>query len=223
MRALSRPVICAVTDRRRLRDPSDDGLVRFVQQAAASGVTLIELRERDLDDRRLFAVACRVVSAVAGTGAAVVVNERADVALASGAQGVHLRGDSFEADRLRSVMPPGFLIGRSVHGVDEAIRAEATGIDYLILGTIYSTRSKSHAVPAGVGLVSDVAGQVSVPVLAIGGITAERAGELAAAGAAGIAAIGLFAEAFGAPQDGAPALRETVNHIRAAFDRGAAR
>jgi thiamine-phosphate pyrophosphorylase len=218
MRPLEVPIICLVTDRRRLPAPHGDSLVRLAADAAAAGVSLIHLRERDLDDRQLLALTRRIVSAAAGTGAAVVVNERVDVALAAGAAGVHLRADSLPAARVRSIVPPGFLIGRSIHAASEA-RTAGDGADYLAMGTVYPSRSKSAGAPvAGVAGLAAACAAGAVPVLAIGGVTCGTLGELARAGAAGVAAIGMFSDC--PARDGGsrePAFRRVVAAVREAF------
>ncbi len=216
---LLRPLLCLVTDRRRLRQPGEDGLVRLIEQASAAGVSLVHVRERDLDDRRLLRLTRRVVSVV-GPATSVVLNDRADVALAAGAHGVHLRSDSVPADRLRPLVPSGFLIGRSVHSAAAARAAEDTGVDYLVMGTVYPTKSKTEAMPlAGLRGLEDACRVVSVPVLAIGGVTADNAAAIAGAGAAGVAAIGLFAEVD--PDNGMGqvdrSLRQIVERLRRAF------
>lgn len=216
--SLTRPVICLVTDRRRLQHPQDDSLVTLVATASEAGVTLVQVREPDLNDRQLLALAARIVEA-AHPRALVVINERTDVALAAGADGVHLRGESVAADRVRQVVPPGFLIGRSVHGGAEARTAAATGVDYLVMGTVYPTRSKPEVAElAGLSGLEETCRAVSVPVLAIGGITVETVDDVAAAGAVGVAAIGLFS---GGSADGTPpsaqAMRRIVERIRRAF------
>jgi thiamine-phosphate diphosphorylase len=123
----------------------------------------------------------------------VVVNDRLDVALASGADGVHLRGDSIPPGSARSIAPPGFLIGRSVHHVEEA-RAVAPDVDYLVAGTVFPTSSKAGRTEwLGVEGLGRICRSVSVPVLAIGGMTPDRLADVATSGAAGVAAIGLFA------------------------------
>jgi thiamine-phosphate pyrophosphorylase len=195
-RGLSEPIFCLVTDgRRTLREPGNvDELVKLVGDAAAAGVNLVQVRERNLDDRQLLALTRSIVHAVEGTAARVVVNDRVDIALAGGADGVHLRGDSPPAGSVRAMVPGGFLIGRSVHSEAEAITAAGTGVDYLILGTVLSSASKPAGTAwLGLEALKRAAGGIQVPLLAIGGITAADVGGLAAAGAAGFAAIGLFA------------------------------
>jgi thiamine-phosphate diphosphorylase len=188
------PVLCLVTDRHRLGD--EDAVVRCVAAAARAGIDLIQVRERDLEGRSLTRLVHRCVDAVAGTRARVLVNDRVDVALAAGAHGVHLPGHGVPAPRVRTIVPYGFLIGRSVHHASEAARvAEEGGLDYLIFGTVFATSSKAGIAPAGVGGLAATARAVSLPVLAIGGVTLNRAPEIAQSGAAGAAAIAMFADA----------------------------
>lgn len=191
------PAICLVTDRSRLTTPSDDALVHLIERAALAGVTLVQVRERDRGDRSLLRLTERIVVATRNTRARVVVNDRVDIAIAAGCGGVHLRADSMAADRARAISPPGFLIGRSVHTTAEAVRAEETGVDYLVMGTTYPTVSKGgHAPLAGIEGLKAVCHAVAVPVLAIGGVTIDKLSSIAAAGAAGVAAIGLFSGAL---------------------------
>lgn len=192
MSALGRPIICAVT--------GGAGAAEVTLQAAAAavraGVDLLHVRERQLADRDLFSLVTRVVDLARGTATRVVVNDRADVAIAAGAAGVHLRADSVRASSVRGIAPANFVVGRSVHDVPDAQAAEADGgCDYLVFGTVYRSPSKrvGHAV-AGLEALARVTAAVGLPVLAIGGVTVERAGEVVRAGAAGIAAIGLFAD-----------------------------
>ena len=216
-----RNLICLVTDRRRLSpestlEESIDRLVRFVGAAAAAGVDLIQLREPDLSARALVGLAERCVEAA--RGASVLVNDRLDVAVAARAAGVHLRSDSVASATARMVAAPCFLLGRSVHRVDEAVEVSRHGaLDYLMFGAIYRTASKpaGHAV-AGLAPIAQICATVSVPVLAIGGITIDRAAAVARTGAAGVAAIGLFL-----PPSDVPAerhLENTVKALRRAFD-----
>jgi thiamine-phosphate pyrophosphorylase len=212
------PTICLVTDRRRLAPDSSlqHQLERLVVQAAEAGkagVDLIQLRERDLDGGVLMRLAARMIEAAAP--AKVLVNDRADVALAAGAHGVHLRGDSFGANRLRAIAPAGWLIGRSIHSAAEAMACGRV-VDYVVFGSIYQTPSKPEASPAGVAELKKVAAAADVPVLAIGGITLARLPELVVAGAAGVAGIELFLS----PEEGVPdrpGIGAAVDAIRQAF------
>jgi thiamine-phosphate pyrophosphorylase len=213
---LAVPAVCLVTSGALTSADGHaaDALLSDLQRAAAAGVNMIQLREPRLPDGGLLKLAERTVRGAGGSGAAVVVNGRPDVAAAAGAHGVHLRGDAMPASRVRAVVPAGFLIGRSVHGAAEAIDAERDGgVDYLIFGTVFASASKpaGHAV-AGVAALRDVCASVRLHVIAIGGMNAARAGDAAAAGASGIAAIGLFAGERGA------ALDALVKQLREPFD-----
>ena len=188
------PVLCLVTDRARCG--GTDGLVELVRQAAAAGVHLVQVRERDLEANALCELVRRCIDVVQGTRTRILVNDRFDVAVAAGAHGVHLPSYGVPACRIRPIAPAGFLIGRSVHAVEEAAAVvHEGGIDFLVFGAVFPTESKPGFQPAGVELLRRVVDSVPVPVLAIGGVTTERFGMVAAAGAAGIAAIGLFADA----------------------------
>jgi thiamine-phosphate pyrophosphorylase len=193
------PLCCLVTDRYRLRTLSDQGLaalVSFVGAAANSGVSFIQIRERDLDDRTLCDLVRWCVRATAGTQTRVLVNDRFDIAMAGGADGVHLRSDSPSALRVRQIVPPRFLVGRSVHGAREAETVAAEGgLDYLIAGTTLPSGSKpAHTDLLGVDGLQAVVSRVKLPVLAIGGVTSENAAAVAATGARGVAAIGMFSD-----------------------------
>jgi thiamine-phosphate pyrophosphorylase len=200
------PIICLVTGGGTPRE-----LVNLIREAADAGVDLIQIREPALDDRSLLSITRDAVEAAGQTAARVVVNDRLDIALAAHASGVHLRGESFSATRLRPIAPPGFLIGRSVHDVDQAIAAAASGCDYLIFGTVFPSRNKRPGHPvAGLGQLSRIATAVRVPVLAIGGISTENAVDAINAGAAGVAGIDLF-------RSGGP-VTAAVSTLRRSFD-----
>jgi thiamine-phosphate pyrophosphorylase len=174
---------------------SDRALVDRIGAAARAGVHLVQIRQRDWEGEALAQLVTAAVLAVRGTRARVLVNDRLDVALAARAHGVHLRGDSISAPRVRRVTPPGFIVGRSVHSPEEAEdAARGGGLDYLIFGTVFSTSSKPDARCAGVGPLGAGCARVALPVLAIGGMVPERLGLVAESGAAGFAAIGLFAD-----------------------------
>jgi len=187
-----RPIACLITDRRRLPEPTSDGVLRQVVGAAAAGIQLIQIRERDLEGRALFDLARRAVEAVRGTSTRVLVNDRLDIALAARAHGVHLRADSFPASRVRVVAPSGFLVGQSVHSVAEATAAGE--VDYLLYGNVFATASKPGRPGAGLPQLAEIVRATTRPVLAVGGVSARRIPEVMAAGAAGFAAISMFVE-----------------------------
>lgn len=221
-RWFARPVLCLVTTgasaaRANADDEGATDIVEVAARASAAGIDIIQIREPRLPERALLTATRRVLGAVDRSRTAVLVNDRSDIALAAGADGVHLRADGVGAARVRGLAPAGFLIGRSVHSVEEARAAEAErATDYLIFGTVFPSGSKSADHPiAGVDALRHVCSAVSLPVLAIGGITDHRAAEAVEAGAAGIAAIGLFADAA---RGDARALGELVQRLRHAFD-----
>jgi len=192
---------CLVTDRRRLCPEADSlsaalaCVVEQARRAAAAGVDLIQIRERDLEAAALAALVAEVVAVTRGSVTRVVVNDRIDVALAAGADGVHLRGDSVPVEAARRLLAAPRLVGRSVHGIEEA--RSASGADYLIAGTVFSSASKPGAAELlGLAGLRAIVRATPIPVLAIGGITADRIADVLATGAAGIAAIGLFIDSL---------------------------
>ena len=189
------PVICLVTDRQRLAGGTEAALLEQITAAARAGVHLVQVRERDLESRALTRTVAAAVAAARGSSTRILVNDRLDVALAAGAQGVHLRSDSMPASRARRIAPAGFVIGRSVHSRAEAEEATAGGgLDYLMLGTVFDTPSKPGVTGSGLETLAEIARATALPVLAIGGMAVFRLAEVAAAGAAGFAGIGLFAD-----------------------------
>lgn len=186
------PVLCFITDRRRLGAAWQSALVERVAEAARDGVHLVQVRERDLDGGPLTQLVAACMSAVRGTRTRVVVNDRLDVALAAGAHGVHLRGNSFSASRARLLAPRPFLVGRSVHSVADVRECSDRALDYLIFGTVFETDSKPGQSAAGVAALTAVASATSLPVLAVGGITPQRIAAVMAAGGSGAAGISMF-------------------------------
>ena len=214
-------MICLVTDRRRLGSDGDEGdrLVDLVAAAARAGIDLVQVRERDLEARPLAALAARCVDAVAGTRTKILINDRADVAIVARAHGVHLRGDSIGTAAVRSLVGPGVLVGRSAHDPDEvAEAAHGGGLDYLIFGTLHPTVSKTadHPITTLDALRTACRVAAGLPVLAIGGMTIDRAVAAARAGAAGIAGIGLFLPPEGVHVDAH--LQSVVAGLRLVFD-----
>jgi len=202
-----RPIVCLVTP-----PPPPADLAAFsacIGDAARAGLDLIQIRQPHLDARSLCDLVRGALAAVGGTAARIIVNDRLDVALATGAHGVHLREDSAPAMRVRAVAPRGFLVGRSVHSVSGAVTAAgAGGLDYLIFGTVFPTSSKPGQAAAGAAVLAEAVAATALPVLAIGGVTLERVAEVAGSGASGLAAVGLFTTAN---------MADTVRHVRNAW------
>jgi thiamine-phosphate pyrophosphorylase len=214
------PIICLVTDRERLTPHARfaaqlEAVVAQAEAAGRAGVTLVQIRERDLSARALAELTAGVVAATRGTGTRVVVNDRVDVALSAAADGVHLRSVSFEIARARALAPPAWIVGRSIHDAGEAER-HGRDADYVIFGTVFPSASKAGAAPAGLAALRSAAAASPCPVLAIGGVSTDNVREIAAAGVAGVAAIELFLPPTDAAP-GRPGLAAAVRAIRSAF------
>ncbi len=173
-----------------------DGLVTAVEAAVQGGADAVQLREKDPDGRSLppedlLPLARRLSRATLGR-ALLLVNGPLEVALAVEADGVHLPASALSVWRPREAVPvdgQGFLVGRSVHSLEAARRAEGEGADYLVAGPVYETRSHPGREPAGLSLIEGITRRVRVPVLAIGGVNAGRVDEVVRAGASGVAVI----------------------------------
>jgi thiamine-phosphate pyrophosphorylase len=165
-------------------------LVALLAQAIGAGVRAIQLREKDLGTRELLALCRELLSLARRSGARVLVNDRLDLVLAAGADGVHLRADSLPVSMARQLLGPHRLIGVSAHSVEEVARAQADGADFVVLGPIYETASKrQYGRAIGLGPLAEATQRSRIPIFAIGGVTASRVPELRKAGAAGAAVI----------------------------------
>src|SRR5579864_1233785 len=200
------PAICYVTDRKALvGDKTVSALLDTIRAAAAAGVDWVQIREKDLPARELFALVKEAVAfasvrpdSIRPRSIKVIVNDRLDVALAAGAAGVHLGHASAP---VREVVrwcragnaPADFLVGVSCHSLEGAQEAESAGATYTYFGPIYETPSKiPFGKPHGVEELAQVASTVTIPVIAIGGVNASNAAECLRTKAAGIAAIRMF-------------------------------
>jgi thiamine-phosphate pyrophosphorylase len=208
----TRPLSYLVTPGETTRETTPDGpdftrLLALVSAAGAASVSLVQLREKNLRPRVLYELAARSVELLRGTPTRLFVNDRADVARAAGAAGVHLTTRSLDAATVRRAFGPDFLIGVSAHTPDEARAARDGGADFAVFGPVFDTPSKcAYGPPAGLDALAEVARALApFPVLAIGGVTRESAPRAILAGAAGVAAIRLFADA--------ETLREVVTEI----------
>jgi thiamine-phosphate pyrophosphorylase len=185
-----RPLSYYITDRKRLHGTT---LIASIRKAIEEGVDFVQIREKDLEDRALFDLTRSALAFARGTECRILVNGRADIALAAGADGVHLPSTGLQIADIRPWVPDDFLIGVSVHTLSEIRRACAQGVDYLLLGHIFPTDSKAaYGLPLGLRRLKNACAVSSVPVIGLGGINWELIEPVLDAGAAGVAGIGLF-------------------------------
>jgi len=215
-----------VTDRRRLaarkRLATDAGhpavlepLLEQIAEAVEAGVDLVQLRERDLPIRDLADLCRRAMARASGTRTRVLVNDRVDVAVAARADGVHLPSNGLLPTEVRELIAAPRLVGCSIHQPMPALQPSV--VDYAVFGTVFPTPSKPEAIVlAGLGGLKAAIAGTAVPVLAIGGMTLDRVGSVAAAGASGIAAIELFLPAT-EPSDRVP-MKKIVELVHESFD-----
>ena len=144
-----------------------DSLVERVVAAVAGGVDMVQVREKDLPGARLLELADTLKDAV-GDRAAILVNERVDVAAVAGVSGVQLGEEALGIAAARRILDDGCLVGRSVHSLTAAEEAASQGVDFLIVGTMYSTRSHPGALPAGPELMRNISSHCRVPLIGIG-------------------------------------------------------
>ncbi len=171
-----------------------------VDAALAGGAPLVQLRTKEGSDRARYELALEVTARCHHARAWCLVNDRADIALAAGADGVHLGDDDLPVAAVRAMLGPDLVVGATCRDPASARRAEAEGADYLGVGPAYATTTKAGLPePIGPGGVGRVASAVDIPVVAIGGVTCRRVGELLEAGAHGVAVAGAaFVTSFGA-------------------------
>ena len=223
--AFRQPILCYVTDRTALQGGSRSAVDKVrdkIRNGSYASIDWIQIRENDLPARELLTLAGDAVriAHAASDGPRVILNDRLDIALAAGADGVHLGGESIASAGViqwcrRGNAPPEFLIGVSCHGLEEALEAERAGASYIFFGPVYDTPSKrSFGSPQGIARLTRVCEAVRIPVIAIGGVTETNAAETLRAGAAGIAAIRLFQES-----EDAESLGTVVERLRQSLAR----
>jgi thiamine-phosphate pyrophosphorylase len=186
-------VLYLITHRLALPAPHWPAQLELIAQAAQSGISLIQIREKDVSAQMLAEFAQQALAVARPHGARILINDRVDVALAVGADGVHLRVDSLSSATVRQITPPHFLIGASAHSLAEAQLAQAGGANFITCGPVYETLSKrEYGAPLGLTAFRAIAEAVALPVYALGGIDETNWLEPLQHGAAGIAAIGLW-------------------------------
>jgi thiamine-phosphate pyrophosphorylase len=222
--ALHSPLLYLITDRLAfLRSPeitrADAARLQLeaIGKAAQAGCRLIQIREKDMSAKALDAFTRAAIRCARPHGARVLVNDRLDVAMASGADGVHLRVSSIPAREARDLAEKKglnhFLIGASTHSIAEAKSAEDGGADFIVCGPVYNTMSKqAYGPPLGLELLAEICDATAIPALALGGINLSNYREALRRGAAGIAAISLFADMDNLEQRIRTILNTTLPH-----------
>ncbi len=181
------PIVHAVTDSTIVMH--EDFLTRALGIMRALGPRgALHLRSSRASGRTLYEIATALAFYQQDTGCWLIVNDRVDIAASTGARGVQLASHSLDIAEAR-VVSPGLLLGTSVHTVEEAVQAEASGASWCVAGTVFETPSHSVGVPARVGFIEQVARAVRIPVIAIGGVRPEDVAPLRRAGAYGVATI----------------------------------
>lgn len=197
-----------ITDRRLA---SGGDLLSAVERALAGGVRAVQLREKDLGGRELLDLARKMRALTARRGAKLLINDRVDIALASGADGVHLGESSISPGEARRLLGPGRLIGASTHSGEQLAAAEADGADFAVFGPVYYTPSKAkYGPPLGVDALRRACASARIPVFALGGVKAQNIAEVMTAGADGIAMISAILAAED-PEAAASDIRDSVN------------
>lgn len=198
----------AVTDRAWLGGQT---LCEQAEQALRGGVTLLQLREKEMPFDRFLAEAREIQALCDRYQVPLIINDNVELALQCGAQGVHVGQSDMEAGHARQLLGPDRILGVSARTLDEAQRAEAQGADYLGVGAVFSTSTKLDAQDVSLETLQQICQRVSIPVVAIGGISADNALSLQGSGIAGLAVVSaIFAQ---------PAIEAAARQMRALADR----
>jgi thiamine-phosphate pyrophosphorylase len=156
--------------------------LEVLDQTLAAGVRLIQLREKDLDGRRLYELAMEFRRRTQAAGALLIIDDRLDIALAAGADGVHLGQEDLPVAAARRLAPD-LIIGASTHSLDEALTAQEAGAGYVNIGPIFATPTKPQAVPLGVAAIAYIAPHLRIPWTTMGGINRTNIAQVVARGA----------------------------------------
>ena len=179
-------LLYAVTDRHWLGDRT---LYEVVRESLDGGVSFLQLREKELDEGHFYEEAVRLQAMAKEYGVPFVVNDNVDIAVRMDADGVHVGQSDMEAGNVRALIGPDKILGVSAMTVEQAVLAEQRGADYLGVGAVFPTGSKDDAEDVSFETLKAICQAVSIPVVAIGGITLENTPQLAGSGICGIAVI----------------------------------
>ncbi len=191
----------------------------IVGEAVAGGVTCVQLREKRCDTRDFIDQARRLMALLEPAGIPLIINDRLDVALAVGAAGVHLGQKDMAIADARRLAGSRMIIGISAESLEDAVRAEAEGADYIGISPVFATATQADAAPPlGIEGVRRIRAAVTLPLVGIGGISRDNAGAVIAAGADGVAVVSAIVAAK-CPRSAARELRELVDQTRGGRDR----
>lgn len=182
-----------------------ENLIGVARELVGLEVSALQLRVKDREDQEFAKLAITIREITRGTRTIFIVNDRLDMVLLSDADGLHLGQDDLPLGLARGILGPEKIIGLSTHSLEEAVQAQGLGADYIGLGPIFKTSTKSHLKPKGIGLIKEVRKRVNIPIVAIGGINQENAEEVFSCGADGAAVASCLYKAKDLP--------ETVNII----------
>ncbi len=154
------------------------GHIRIAEEACKGGAKIIQYRDKKSNHREKLANAKLIREVTRKTGTMFIVNDSIDIALISGADGVHLGQDDLSVQEARTIVPRNFILGKSTHSMEQALKAEADGADYIGIGPVFKTPTKKDYIPIGVELAKEVVKKIKIPVVAIGGLNKENLGQL---------------------------------------------
>ena len=194
------------TDRQLM---SDATLEACVEKAIKGGVTVVQLREKDCSSREFYEIALSVKSIADKYGVPLIINDRADIALAVGATGVHVGQSDLPCKRLREIVGEDMIIGVSTATVEEAIKAERDGADYIGVGAMYTTSTKDNTRSVSISRLKEIRKAVNIPIVAIGGINAQRIPDFKDTGIDGVAVVSAIV-AQADVERGARALKDAI-------------
>jgi len=182
----SLPLIYPITD----REISALSHAEQVERLAAGGARFIQLREKRATPKEFYREALKAVEAARRLGVTIIINDRVDIAMATGADGVHLGQDDLPPEKARWIMGDRAIIGFSTHSIEQAVAADRLPVDYIALGPVFQTSTKVNPDPiVGLQLLREAKSRISKPLVAIGGITLETANQVLDAGADTLAII----------------------------------
>jgi thiamine-phosphate pyrophosphorylase len=184
------PALYMITDRKSL---TGQDIWELFSAIAQSGIKMVQIREKDMMPAELYDFSLRAINILRPAGVKVIINDRADVAMAVGADGVHLTSTGMPVNIVKKIMPANSLVGVSTHSVDGVLTAEKNGADFVTFGPVFYTLSKAKmGNPVGTDLLREASSVSNIPIYALGGINLLNAESCVLSGAYGLAGIGIF-------------------------------